>query len=460
MLDLAKEAAALARWPQAERASALKRIIPRPAVKRALREAGAGRALCPWMPGWLVVWLVIGLGLFCRDSYRQIYRCLRRWESRGVPLRSTLCEARKRVGVGPLVRLARAVVKPLATDKTPGGLCFYAGLRLVDMDGFVLNLADSPANARVFGRPGGPSPGAWPQARVLALCEAGTHAMLDWLAKPCRVSEVAMAAPLLKRLPEGSLVLWDQGFRRFELVAAVLARRSHLLARARADKCAAPLTPVLPLADGSYLAKLYRNAYDRKADRGGIMVRVIDYTLDEPARVGCGKKHRLITTLLDAVAHPARDLVVLYHVRWEQELAIDEVKTHEMQRPVLRSQTPAGVVQEIYGLLLAHYVVRTLMHEASLAADPPVAPTRLSFTGTLKILQCRLPACPRTPAAQACWWRELLAEVARETIEPRRNRINPRVIKVQRSKWPRKRKKHQHWPQPGKEFRDSIVMLR
>src|SRR5438128_1244971 len=137
MLDLVKETEALARWPEAERTAALKRIIPREAVKQALREAGADRHPCLWLPGWLVVWVIIGLGLFCGDSYRQIYRRLRRWDrKRGVPLRSTLCEARKRVGVAPLIRLARAVIKPLATALTPGNLAFYQGLRLVCLDGF------------------------------------------------------------------------------------------------------------------------------------------------------------------------------------------------------------------------------------------------------------------------------------------------------------------------------------
>ena len=452
MSRFGKEAEALAQWPLSQRATALKRIVPRRAVKQVLRECGL-HGFCPRLPGWLVIWIVIGLGLFCRDSCRQVYRWLCPWSRRGVPGRSTLCEARKRIGVAPLVRLARRTIVPLATPTTPGA--FYCGMRLMGLDGFVLNVPDSPANVRVFGRPGGPSPGAFPQVRVLSLCEAGTHAMLHWVAKPRRVSEVAMAPALLKRLPAGALLLWDQNFRSYDLVKRVIDRGADLLGRGRAD---AELTPLRRLSDGSYLAKLYRTAKDRRHGRDGLTVRVIDYALDDRGREQHGKAQRLITTLLDERAHPAARLVELYHVRWEQELAIDEIKTHEMQRPVMRSQTPGGVIQELWGLMLSHYVLRSLMARA--AEQASVAPTQLSFTATLKVLQCRLPNWPATPAAQRSWWRNLLREIAAERLEPRRNRINPRVIRQQRSKWPRKRGRHQHWPQPVHEFRDCIIIRR
>jgi hypothetical protein len=145
------------------------------------------------------------------------------------------------------------------------------------------------------------------------------------------------------------------------------------------------------------------------------------------------------------------------------ELTIDEFKTHEMERPVLRSQTPAGVVQEIYGLLLSHYIVRTLMYEAAMTQsgeETGANPLRLSFTGTLKILRCRLPQFPRSPGPQRRWWQELLQEIADETIPQRRNRINPRVIKQKMSKWKKKRPEHRNYPQPTKTFSESIVLLR
>ena len=300
---------------------------------------------------------------------------------------------------------------------------------------------------------------------MLGLCEAGTHVMFHWLLKPIGWGEPSFCLPLLKRLPAGCLLLWDRGFRRYDLVRAVLNGGSDLLARARPDM---HLRRLQRLDDGSYRAKLYPSAADRKADRNGIVVRVIDYTLDDPARRQTGKqragkqragnRHRLITTLLDHKKHPAKTLVELYHVRWEQELTIDETKTHQLERPTLRSQTPGGVVQEVWGLLLAHFVVRNLMCQA--AAETGMPPVRLSFTGTLKILRCRLPECPAPGRMRQAWWKQLVQEVAQETIEPRRDRINPRVIRVQRSKWARKRKRHYNYPQPRKKFRDSIVISR
>jgi hypothetical protein len=415
----------------------------------------------------------VGIGLFCGDCYRQVYRWLVRWGRGGggrvVPPRSTLCEARKRVGVRSLALLARSVVKLLADPAAaaPGGTdagSFHRGMRLMALDGFVLDLPDTPVNRRAFGGPttrraGTKGDGAFPQARVLALCEAGTHALWRWQIKPYRVGELTMAPGLLRHLRPGMLLLWDRNFLKYAHVKRVLEAGAHLLARVKSD---VPLAVLRRLPDGSYLSKIYRSKYDRKRDRDGIDVRVIEYTLHDPNRPGHREEHRLLTTLLDEKLDPAVDLVELYHVRWEQELAIDELKTHERERPgptaVLRSQTPAGVVQEVYGLMLAHYVVRALMHEA--ARERRLSPLRLSFTATLKILRCRLPQCPRGRAGQRRWWRDLLAEVGQETLPPRRNRTNPRVIKRAVSKWKTKKPEHRNYPQPTKQFRDSIVLLR
>jgi transposase IS4-like protein/DDE family transposase len=463
MSGLVTEAAALSRWSDAERLCALKRIIPRRSVTEALRAAGrSGCRACGVLPDWFVVWFVVGIGLFCGDCYRQVYRWLvRRAKGRPVPPRSTLCEARQRLGVRPLAALAKRVVGLLADASRPGDApAFYRGMRLMALDGFVLDLPDTTANDRVFGRPTtGRAQGAFPQARVLALCEAGTHVMWRWLLKPYRCGETTMAPPLLRHLRPGMLLLWDRNFLKYAHVRQVLdagspACGTHLLARVKSD---VTLAPRKRLGDGSYLARLYRNKYDRDRDRNGIDVRVVRYTLRDPNRPGHREEHRLLTTLLDEKLDPAKDLVELYHVRWEQELAIDEIKTHEMERPVLRSRTPTGVVQEVYGLLLAHFVVRSLMHEA--AAQKRLSPLRLSFTAALKILRCRLPQCPRGRRGIRQWWRDLLEEVAEETLPPRRDRTNPRVIKRKMSNWKKKRAEHLNYPQPRKKFRDSIVVL-
>ena len=232
--------------------------------------------------------------------------------------------------------------------------------------------------------------------------------------------------------------------------------RPHLLA--------GQTRPIRHLADGSYLAKIYKSDYDRKKDRGGIVVRVIRYTLDDPQRVGHGEEHVLITNLLDESLDPAMELIILYHERWEEEQVFDEQKTHQDPRRAtksaqLRSETPAGVIQEIYALSLGHFVIRSLMFEA--AATAGLDPDRLSFTGCFQILKCRLPECDgKTPVTFEAWYRGVLWEMQNERTDPRRNRINPRVIKRKMSKWKKKRPEHRHRPPLKKTFPESVVMTR
>jgi Insertion element 4 transposase N-terminal/Transposase DDE domain len=453
MTVLCTEADGALRWSDVERIRALKRVVSAKAVRAALRKTRRGQRACRRLPRWFVVWFVIAIGLFCPDSYRQVFRWLSRFRRKGTPGRSTLCEARRSLGVAPLRQLADDVITLQGRLDTPHA--FYEGMRLMAWDSFVVDLPDTPSNERAFGRPGGRrSPGAFPQARVLSLCELGTHVLWRSLIKPCGRSEVIMARYLARFLEENMLLLWDRGFLSYDLVEQVLQRKAHLLARVK-DHMVFKCERRLP--DGSYLAKLYPSSYDRSRDRNGIRVRIIEYTFDDPGRPGSGKKHRLLTTLLSASQHPAKRLIVLYHDRWEEELTIDEVKTHQRERPVLRSETPTGVIQEIYGLLLGHFVIRKLMCEAADTAR--LAPRQLSFVNTLKILRCRLPECPRTYPGIERWYQQLLAEIAEEVLEPRRNRVNPRVIKRKMSHWLKKREKHRDYPQPTKNFRKSIVML-
>jgi Insertion element 4 transposase N-terminal/Transposase DDE domain len=453
-IDISKEAAACANWPTRERLRALKRIIPRADIEGVLQRTGTSRAHCRRLPAWFLVWFVIALGLFCRDCYRQVFRWLQPYRKGGTPGRTTLCEARKRLGVAPMRQLAEQTIRLQGKPTTPGA--FYRGMRTMALDGFVVDVPDTPANARAFGRPGSSrAPAAFPQARVLSLCETGSHVLWRSLIKPCSRGEVTMAHYLLRSLQKDMLLLWDRNFLSYQTVSEVRQRGAHLLARIRSNLI---FEPIRVLADGSYLAKLYRNAADRRADRDGIPVRIIEYTFDDPGRPGSGQPHRLLTTLLDEELDPAEALIVLYHERWEEELAIDELKTHQRERPVLRSQTPGGVVQELYGLLLGHYVVRVLIQEA--AASRGIDPQRISFTGALKVLRCRLPECPASRRGLSRWYHGLVAEIAEEVLPRRRDRINPRVIKRKMSNWRKKRPEHRRYPQPTKAFADGIVMRR
>ncbi len=454
MINIRKEADAIASWPTRERLRALKRIIPRARVEEVLARTGHDQTHCPRLPGWFLVWFVIALGLFCRDCYRQVFRWLQPFRPHAIPPRSTFCEARKRLGVAPMRHLAQEAIRLLGRPETPGA--FYRGMRTMALDGFVVDLPDTAANERAFGRPGsGRARAAFPQARVLALCETGSHVLWRSLIKPCTCGEVTMAHYLLRFLQKDMLLLWDRNFFSYQTVSEVLRTGAHLLARIKSNLI---FEPIRVLDDGSYLAKLYPSPADRQKDRNGILVRIIEYTFEDPGRPGSGETHRLLTTLLDEKLDPAETLIVLYHERWEEEVTMDELKTHQRERPVLRSQTPGGVVQELYGFLLGHYIIRVLMQEA--AARQGLDPQRMSFTGALKILRCRLPECPASRRGRSRWYHNLVAEIAEEVLPERRDRINPRVIKRKMSNWRKKQPEHRHYPQPTKGFAESIVMRR
>jgi len=353
------------------------------------------------------------------------------------------------------------VVRPLARPDTPGA--YSHGLRLMGIDGVVLDVPDSTANAAAFGRPSaGPrGDGAFPQVRKLSLVELGTHVEVALVVKTIRCGEQAMVDGLLRHLTPEMLLLWDRGFFSYELWRKLDGRGVKVLARVVSRLV---LRPLRTLGDGSYLAKIYKSPSDRTKDRDGIVVRVIRYTLDDPQRVGHGEEHVLITNLVDEARYPADELIILYHERWEEELVFDEQKTHQDPRRAtkpaqLRSETPSGVIQEIYALSLGHFVIRSLMFEA--AASVGLDPDRLSFSGCFQVLKCRLPECDgKTSATFEAWYRGLLWEMQGERTDPRRNRVNPRVIKRKMSKWKKKRPEHRHLPPLKKTFPETVVMTR
>ena len=199
-----------------------------------------------------------------------------------------------------------------------------------------------------------------------------------------------MVGQLLDQLGPGMLLIWDRGFFSYELIRSVCQQGAHLLARVKSNTILrADPSPGRRLLPGQDLPRC-RRPPPRPA---GLLVRVIEYTHDDPNRPGAGERHRLITDLPNPDDMPAHEAPLVYHERWEEELAFDEIKTHLSGRAVpIRSKTPAGVVQEIYGLMLAHYVVRRVMHDAAVVASQD--PDRLSFIDSLRVLQCQLPEAP------------------------------------------------------------------
>jgi hypothetical protein len=445
-----------------DRLAGLEQVIRPEDVQQALTATGRVNSRRCRLTHEVVLWVVLAMGLLTELPIRQVFKAARRLrKGEESPHRSTLCVARQRLGVAPVRHLFLQVARPLAHPETPGA--FYRGLRLMGVDGTVYDVPDSEDNAAVFARPSaGPrGAGAFPQVRKLSLVELGTHVEVALVARSSAHGEQSMIAGLFRHLTREMLLLWDRGFFSYDLWQQMIARRVKVLARV---KCQLILRPIEHLSDGSYLAKIYQSAYDRAKDRDGIVVRVIRYTLDDPQRVGHGEEHVLITNLLDEETYPANELIILYHERWEEELVFDEQKTHQDPRRAskpahLRSETPAGVIQEIYALALGHFVIRALMFEA--AATVNLDPDRLSFTGCFQILKCRLPECDSTTSASfEAWYEAVLWEMQGERTDPRRNRINPRVIKRKMSKWKKKRPEHRRLPPLKKTFPESVVMTR
>lgn len=380
------------------------KAFPLPLIRRILAETDRTSQREREIPAPVMVYYVIALALYMQVSYREVLRCLLeglRWlagpdATVHVASPSGISQARTRLGVAPVQRLYDEVVVPIATAATPGA--WYRAQRVVSLDGTTLDVADSQANAAAFGRPsssrGVNATGAFPQLRLVALVENGTHVVFGAVMAPYATGEATLARTVLAALRPGMLCLADRYFLGFDLWQQAAATGAALVWRAK-------VTQRFPVearyADGSYRSTLRANHHCRAHDRTPIPVRVIEYTL--PGVPDAEPSYRLVTTLRDPDTAPAAELAALYHERWEIETAFDELKTHlRGARIVLRSKTPALVRQEAYGLLLAHFAVRGLMHEAALAATPtPRDPDTRSFVHAVRVLRRTLPRVAALP---------------------------------------------------------------
>ena len=354
------------------------------------------------LPAHVVVYYAIALGLYLHSSYREVLRCLLegvQWlldpaVALKVAGNSGISQARTRLGWEPLRQLHDEVVKPIAVAATKGA--WYRGLRLVSVDGSTLEVADESANSKAFGRPGASrGQSAFPQLRFVSLVENGTHVLFGTQMGPYSSGEITLAKGVLSALRKGMLCLADRQFFGFELWQQARATGADLLWRIKIN---ARLPREQPLADGSYLSRIYRTDSDRRHQRNALSVRVIEYRLQgvsdaEPI-------YRLLTSLLDPAQAPATELAALYHERWEIETALAELKTHlRGAKIVLRSKTPDLVRQEFYGLMMAHFAVRGLMHEAALKADTD--PDQLSFLHAVRVIRRKLAAFNAIPPSAA-----------------------------------------------------------
>lgn len=350
------------------------------------------------LPAHVVVYYVIALALYMQSSYREVLRCLLegiQWlvePGAGINVagNSGISQARTRLGWEPVRQLHDEVVRPVAVAATKGA--WYRAWRLISVDGSTLDVADEKDNNEAFGRPGASrGESAYPKIRFVSLVENGTHVLFGSRMADYATSEVALAKTVLPSLGKGMLCLADRGFFGFEMWKLAAATGADLLWRVRKN-IHLPCEKRLP--DGSYLSRIYPSQQDQRRERNGIVVRVIEYRLEGVE--GAEPLYRLATTILDHELAPAAELAALYHERWEIETAFDELKTHlRGAHIVLRSKTPDLVRQEFYGLLMAHFAVRGLMHEAALRADKD--PDRLSFLHAVRVVRRKMAAFGAIP---------------------------------------------------------------
>ncbi len=367
------------------------KTFPLEKIRASLAASGKESVRQRDLPAQVVVYYVIALALYMQSSYREVLRCLLegiQWlvePGAGINVagNSGISQARTRLGWEPVRQLHDEVVKPVAVAATKGA--WYRGWRLISVDGSTLDVADEKGNNEAFGRPGASrGESAYPKIRFVSLVENGTHVLFGSRMADYATSEVALAKTVLPSLGKGMLCLADRGFFGFEMWKQAAATGADLLWRVRKN-IHLPCEKRLP--DGSYLSRIYPSQQHQRRGRNGVVVRVIEYRLEGVE--GAEPLYRLATTVLDHELAPAVELAALYHERWEIETAFDELKTHlRGAHIVLRSKTPDLVRQEFYGLLMAHFAVRGLMHEAALRADKD--PDRLSFLHAVRVVRRKM----------------------------------------------------------------------
>jgi hypothetical protein len=418
-------------------ASLLARVYPPALIEEIVREHGVASKRRRTLPALTTSYYCIALSLYPECAYEPVFEALAeglQWAqggqlrlARSTPSessvsKSSISAARSRLGVAPLKSLHQRACVPLA-DATTQPEAFYAGLRLVAIDGSHFELPDEPDNVKAFGKPGSRNGvAAYPQAQCAVLIECTTHAILAAEIGAYRDAEWDVCEPLLPYLNSSMLCLADRGFSGVEHWQKARATGAHLLWRVKGNR----ILPVIkPLPDGSYLSVIYpardaagRVKRSRKNRTDGIEVRVIEYSLPETALGGNehgnkpdGKvrrkkrsapvtRYRLITSILDPTTAPALELAALYHERWEVEAVFDELKTHLVdRRRCFRSKTPEGVRQEFFGWVLAHYAVCWLMHQA--AGSQRIRVRTLSFTGNLRLIRLSQPLSGAFPPRAA-----------------------------------------------------------
>ncbi|MGH3452114.1 MAG: IS4 family transposase [Haloechinothrix sp.] len=398
--------------------------LPFEMVDEALAATKTTQARLRDLPSRVVVYLLLAACLFPEVGHLGVWRKLTGALgalATATPTKSALSQARRRVGVAPLRWLFDLLRGPVAPPRAPGTR--WRGLLVCAIDGTTVTVPDSPAMRTAYRKQAGNHGGTgYPQIRLLALVACGTRSVIDAVFGPTSTGETTYTTGLLRSLRPGMILLADRNFAAKDLLADIADTGAHLLVRLKNGR----KTPILArYPDGSYLSML-----------GGLRVRVIDCEITITTSAGRQTGlYRLATTLLDHRRYPAGELIQLYHQRWEIETAYLELKSSVLGGRVLRARTPAGVVQEIYALLVVYQLLRTAMADAT-ATQAGTDPDRASFSVAWQAARDQVIQAANVIAGTVI---DLVGTIGRHVLADlmpaRRLRVCPRIVKRAISKY-------------------------
>ena len=404
-------------------------------IEDALSWAGTTTIRRRRLPAEQVVWLVIGMGLFRNEPIERVVDLLdlAAPDKRDtVVAKSAISQARRRLTADPLAYLFITTASEWSARSADAHR--WRGLALYGLDGTTMRVPDSPENREAFGSAhagGGRGESGYPLVRVVAMMAVRSHVLAAFRFADYRTGETTLARDVWQEVPEDSLVIVDRGFLvKKDLIGLELSGNRHWLTRTKVNTKWSVLEK---LGKDDYLVEWDVHETDLPSNW---QIRAIHYK-----RKGHGRM-TLLTSLIDPKKYPAKELVELYHERWETELGYDEVKTHLLDRQeTIRSRTPEGVRQELWGIALAYNLVRLEMERT--AAEAGVPPTRISFTASLALIRDelgRMGGARFSPGTIPKRLSGLRRDLKRLVLPPRRTaRIYPRAVKIKMSNYPRKR---------------------
>lgn len=403
-------------------------------IEEALLATGIATIRRRRLPAEQVIWIVIAMALFRNCSIEKIVDELNLAlpdERDTLVAKSGITQARQRLKEEPLAYLFAATAAQWATRSAESDR--WRGLALYGMDGTTLRVADSPTNRAEFGGQSthrGAS--GYPQVRIVAMMALRSHLLAAFRFADYGTGESTLARELWREMPENSLAIVDRNFLiARELIQLECSGHRHWLTRAK-KRTRYAIVEKLGRNDHLVVLEIKQAGLPRTW-----LMRAIDYQI---------KGHppsTILTSLTDAEAYPARELIALYHERWEIELAFDEVKTHLLDRQeTIRSRTVEGVRQELWGIALAYNLVRLEMER--IAKEIGVPPTRISFVAAVMLCQNLFRSMSGRRAYPMGNIPRDLEDIRRHIKrlvlpDRRRERFYPRKVKLKMSSYDRKR---------------------